>query len=96
MEHFTGRAGLPQLLASGALQCELAPGVTHFLVMSPMGQLLGEDSDSDLVRTVFRDIASAIKAIYEVGILHRWVGQKLLAEICWTIYRLYRSSSSFE
>ena len=39
MDRFTvGMAGLPQLLASaGALQCELAPGVTHFLVMSPMG-----------------------------------------------------------
>ena len=73
MDRFTvGMAGLPQLLASaGALQCELAPGVTHFLVMSPMGQLLGEDSDSNLVSTVFRDVASAIKAIYDVGILHR-------------------------
>ena len=83
MEYFTGKAGLPQLLTSGELQCELAPGVTHFLVMSPLGQLLGQDSDSDLVRIVFRDVASTIKAIYDLGILHRWVGHKLqFLQVC--------------
>lgn len=76
MNHFTGKDGLPQLLASGALQCEVSPGVTHYLVMSPMGQLLGKDTDPELVRIVFRDVASTIRAINVVGILHRWVGRK--------------------
>jgi hypothetical protein len=73
LSQFIGKAGLPQLLASGVMGQEIAQGVSNYLVISPMGQLLGEDTDTELVRIVFRDIARTIKALHDLGILHRWV-----------------------
>jgi hypothetical protein len=35
-----------------------------------MGQLLGEDTGSELVRIVYNDITSAIKEMYDIGIVH--------------------------
>ena len=67
-----GKECLPQLIAHGTLQQKVAPGVTDYLVISPMGQLLGEDTDSDLVQVVFRDIASTIKELHDIRIIHWW------------------------
>ena len=80
---FVGKPCLPQLLAFGELEKEVAPGVTHYLVISPMGQLLGEDTDPDVVCTVFSDIASKIKELHDVGIVHWWdigLGRKCFIE----------------
>lgn len=37
-----------------------------------MGQLLGEDTGPELVCIVYRDIASAIKEMHDIGIVHWW------------------------
>lgn len=71
LKDFGQKEGLPRLRASGALPQEVAPGVSHYLVISPVGQLLGDDSEPDLVQTVFRDIASVIRQLLNLGILHR-------------------------
>ena len=72
LERLAGRACLPQLLASGMLAEEIAQGVSHYLVISPMGQLLGEDTDPEVVCTVYRDVATAIKEMHGLGIVHWW------------------------
>ena len=69
---FVGKPCLSQLLEFGKLEQEVAPGVAHFLVISPMGQLLGEDTDPDVVCTVFCDIASKIKELHDMEIVHWW------------------------
>jgi len=73
LQQFTGKAGLPQLQGFGLLDHEVARGVSSYLVISPKGQLLGVDTEPVLVRTVFRQIASTIKELLDLGILHRWV-----------------------
>ena len=71
LERLAGRAFLPQLLASGALEPEIA-GVDSYLIISPMGQLLGDDTDPEVVCTVYRDVAMAIKELHDIGIVHWW------------------------
>ncbi len=73
LQQFTGKAGLPQLLGFGQLDHEVARGVASYLVISPKGQLLGEDTEPELVCTVFGQIASTIKELLDLRILHRWV-----------------------
>lgn len=68
-----GKEGFPQLLVSGSLENELAQGISEYMVISPMGQLLGEDTDPDLVQQVFLDISLCIKELCSLGILHRCV-----------------------
>jgi hypothetical protein len=71
LQQFIGKAGLPQLQGFGLLDHEVARGVSSYLVISPKGQLLGVDTEPVLVRTVFRQIASIIKELLDLGILHR-------------------------
>lgn len=71
MKAFKDHEGLPTLLAHGNLTEPVARGVSHYLVIRPRGQLLGDDSDPELVCSVFQDIASVIKKLSLWGILHR-------------------------
>ena len=71
LQQFINKARLPQLLGSGLLDQEVAHGVSSYLIISPKGQLLGEDTEPVLVRTVFSQIAETIKDLLDLGILHR-------------------------
>ena len=63
--------GLPQLLDDGILQHDFAQGISSYLVISPRGQLLGDDTEPELVHAVFNDIASTISKLHDMKILHR-------------------------
>jgi hypothetical protein len=72
LKRLAGKAFLPQLLASGGLEPEIAQGVNSDLAISPMGQLLGDDTDPEEVCTIYRDVAAAIKELHDIGIVHWW------------------------
>ena len=73
LQRLLGKKEFPQLLGFGTINQEVAQGISDYLVISPMGQLLGEDVEPKLVLKVFRDISFAIMELHRLGILHRCV-----------------------
>ena len=73
LQRLLGKKEFPQLLGFGTLNQEVAQGISDYLVISPMGQLLGEDVEPELVLKVFQDISFAIMELHRLGILHRCV-----------------------
>ena len=77
LSELIGQEGLPTLMAHGLLPGAIARGVSHFLVIKPVGQLLGDDLGPELVQSAFRDIASVLMELLARGILHRYVKGKM-------------------
>ena len=73
LEKLRGKKEFPQLRGTGALEQEFAQGISDYLIISPMGRLLGEDTEPELVQKVFQDISLSIMELDKLEILHRCV-----------------------
>ena len=69
-----GERGFPHLHEHGPLpeEVEMGAGITHFMVISPVGEHLGEEHQDGVVLITMRDVANAVRGLAQLGLLQRW------------------------